>query len=181
MMVLHLNLLSPDKKKNFVSTMGFLFAREVAEFIIFTLVILAVIFLYSRWIIVQNMYTGQENDSSTIKDVSPLNKSVRDFNELTGNVVRAGVGFNMITPKFLEFSAALPPGIKLSGINFDVKENNFAISGTAAKRENLESFIAMLRAVTWLTNVKVPNSLLAMQTTDINFDIRASLFFPPQK
>lgn len=159
--------------------MGFLFVKEVAEFIILTLAIIGSLLLFSRWVIKDTNNIALQSDFATVRDVPPLNKSIRDFNDLSTKIIQSGANFQPIIPQLMELQAGLPGAIRLTGTSFDRNEGTFGISGIAADRQALQDLINFLKKLTWLTDVTAPESLLVVQKTDFDFDIHARLVRSP--
>jgi hypothetical protein len=174
MMNLRLNLLSPDKKKNFVVVVRYLFVKEMLELAIFTVAILAMMYLFAWWIITQAMSDAVSSALLVNRDVPPINREIQDLNRKTKNVVLSAQDFTMLTPKIVEFAAKLPPDIKLAGFEIDRKTNTITFSGTAATRDALLGFQKFLSELTWLQGATAPTAQL-FQKENINFEIRGSL------
>jgi len=173
-MSLRLNLLSPDKKKNFGVVMRFLFIKEMMEFVIFTVSILAMMYLFAWWVITQAMSDVVSSALLINREAPPINRDIAEMNNKTRNVYLSSQDFAQLTTKIVEFATALPGDIKIAGIDLDRKNNKVVISGTASTRDALLNFQRIVTEITWIQGVTAPNSQL-FQKENINFEIRGTL------
>jgi hypothetical protein len=181
MMSLRLNLLSPDKRKNFTNVVRFLFIKEMLEFLILTVTILALMYLFAWWIITNAMIDVVQSALLINRETPPINRDIRDLNTKTRNLNSSSQDFVALMPRLSEFFKALPDDIKLVGIDLDRKKNSFVISGTASTRDALLNFQKIIGSINWVQGVTAPTSQL-FQKENISFEIRGTLKgFPPLK
>ncbi len=174
MMKLHINLLSPEKKRNLTVLTRYLFAKELLELMIFTLSLLAMMYIFA-WFIIAGAMTDAVTSSLLVNREAPLvNKDIQKLNRLTKNIIISAEDFMPFTPKILEIAAALPPNIKLIGLDINRVNNTISLSGTAATRAALLNFQKVIRDIGWINGITAPNSQL-FQKENINFEIRGNL------
>lgn len=177
-MKLRLNLASPEKKRNLTVLIRYLFVKEMLEVIIFTLSLLAMMYIFA-WFIVSDAMTDAVTSSLLVnRDAPPLNRDIQSLNHLTKNFVSSAESFSSLTPKVLELATILPDDIKLIGLDLDRRSNSITISGTAATRSALLNFQEVIGKVTWIKGVTAPNSQL-FQKENINFEIHGKLIGLP--
>lgn len=181
MMSLHLNLLSPDKKKNFGNIIRFLFIKEMMEFIILTVSLLAMMYLFAWWVITQAMMDVVSSALLINRETPPVNREIADINKKSRNVYLSSQDFARVTEKIIQFANALPGDIKVTGIDIDRKKSTVSISGSAATRDALLNFQRVIAEITWIQTASAPSSQL-FQKENISFDIRGTLKgLPPLK
>ena len=174
MMKLHINLLSPEKKKNLTILTRYLFAKELLELMIFTLSLLAMMYIFA-WLIIADAMTDAVNSSMLVSREAPTaNKDILKLNHSTKNIINSGEDFAPLTPKILEIAAALPPDIKLIGLDFNRANNSIILSGSAATRSALLNFQKVIKDISWIKGITAPTSQL-FQKENINFEIRGNL------
>ena len=93
---------------------------------------------------------------------------------MTKNIIISAEDFMPFTPKILEIAAALPPNIKLIGLDINRVNNTISLSGTAATRAALLNFQKVIRDIGWINGITAPNSQL-FQKENINFEIHGNL------
>ena len=174
MMSLHLNLLSPDKKKNLGNVVKYLFVKEMLEFTILTVAMLAMMYLFAWWVITQAMSDVVSSALLINRESPPVNRDIQDLNRKTRSVFLSGQDFAHIMPRFVELSKVLPEDIQLGGFDIDRRKNTIVLSGTAKTRDALLNFQRVIGEVTWIHGVTVPNSQL-FQKENIGFEIRGTV------
>lgn len=181
MMSLRLNLLSPDKKKHFDSVTKYLFIRELLEITIFTLALLAMMYLFAWWVIAGAMRDAVGSSLLLNRQAPPVNQDILNLNRQTKNIVLSGNDFALLSPKIFELAEVLPPDIKLVGIQIDRNNNTVSLSGRAATRDALLNFQKVIEKIAWIKGITTPTSQL-IQKENIDFEIRGKLAgLPPLK
>jgi len=181
MMRLHINLLSPDKKRNLTVLTRYLFAKEMLELTIFTLSLLAMMYIFAWFIIAAAMTDAVTSSLLVNREAPPLNRDIQNINHLTKNIIISAEGFSPLTPKILEIAASLPPDIKLIGLDINRIKNTISLSGTAATRSALLNFQKVIKDIGWIKGITAPTSQL-FQKENINFEIHGGLVgFPTLK
>jgi hypothetical protein len=181
MMSLQLNLLSPEKKTNLLNLARFLFLKEMLEFLIFTLAILAIMMLCG-WYVLAGIFSDVTESALVVNRETPtINQDVRRLNYNTKNLVAAGKEFYPLTPRLLDIINSLPPTIKLNAISINRETNSITINGTAETRDDLLNYQTIIASIPWMNSASSPASQL-FQKDNINFDLHATLVnFPPLK
>lgn len=174
MMPLHLNLISPEKKNNFLKMARFLFIKEMMEFTIFTVSLLAMMYLFAWWVVADAMSDAVASALLVNREVPTVNKDVQRINLEAKNIVTSGTDFYPLTPKILEFIAMLPPDIRLNGLEIDRLDSSIVLSGTAATRDALLNFQKTINSVPWIKGITSPTSQL-LQKENITFDVEGNL------
>lgn len=173
-MSLHLNLLPPEKKKNFVTLARFLFIKEMLELLIFTVALLAIMYLFAWWTVTQAMSDAVASSLLVSRSAPPPNEDIRNLNNQTKSVIAAGQEYYPITPKVMEIINTLPPDIKLSGFSINRESNTVIISGTAATRDAMLEYQKVVGTIEWIKGVTIPKSQL-LQKENINFEIQGNI------
>lgn len=174
MMKLHLNLLSPEKKKNLNILVRYLFAKELLEIVIFTLALLAMMYIFAWFVIAGAMSDAVASSLLVNREAPPINRDIQNLNHSTKNIVSSAENFTALMPKILEISNVLPPDIKLVGLDISRSGNSITLSGTAATRDALLNFQKVIENIKWIKGVTAPTSQL-FQKENINFDIHGQL------
>lgn len=178
-MSLRLNLLSQDKKKNIISMTRYLFIKEMLELVIFTLTLLAIMYLFAWWVVTEAMRDAVLSSLLINREPPQVNAEVREINKLSRDVITSGQDFYPLTPKILDVINHLPTDVKLVGISIDRKTNSVIISGTASTRAALLAYQESVGKVSWISGITIPTSQL-FQKENINFEIHGNLKGFPQ-
>lgn len=174
MLALRINLLSPEKKTNFKNVMRFLFIKEMLEFTVLTVTLLAMMYLFAWWVITQAMADVVASSLLINRETPPINHDIQDLNRLTRNVILSSQDYAQISPLLFELANNLPSDIKLIAIDFDRQRNTVTLSGTAATRDSLLNFQKIVSETSWISGVSAPTSQL-FQKENISFEMRGSL------
>ena len=154
--------------------MKFLFVKEMLEFAILTAAMLAIMYLFAWWVLVQAMSDVVSSSLLVNREAPPINRDIQELNKQTKNINLSGQDFYPISHLIYELSGALPNDIKLVGVEFDRQKNSVSISGTAATRDALLNFQKVVSELKWIVGVTAPTSQL-FQKENINFEIKGSL------
>lgn len=73
-----------------------------------------------------------------------------------------------------DLAARTPPGVSVTGFDFDVKTSSMRLNGVAARREDLLAFETSMKASPYVANLESPISNL-FQKTDISFHFDVTL------
>lgn len=174
MIKLHLNLASPEKKRNLIVLIRYLFIKEMLELTIFTLSILAMMYIFAWFIVAGAMSDAVESSMLVNREAPAVNRDIQILNRLTKNTILSAENFTFLTPKVLELSEALPADIKLIGLDINRTTNSITLSGTAATRSALLNFQKVIEDIDWIRGITTPNSQL-FQKENINFEIHGNL------
>ncbi len=173
-MKLQLNLISPDKKKNLAVLVRYLFIKEMLEVTIFTLALLAMMYIFAWFVIAGAMSDAVESSLLISREAPPVNREIQNLNRQTRNIIISAETFSPLTPKIIELSASLPVDIKLIGLDLDRNSNSITLTGTAATRSALLDFQTVIEDISWIKGITTPNSQL-FQKENINFEIHGKL------
>lgn len=174
MMLLRLNLISPEKKAKFTSLVRFLFIKETLELVILTCAFLAIVHIMG-WIVLTGLLSDLARSSVLISnDVPPVNREIRTLNRQTRDVTFSGKGFEPLLPKLLELTQTLPPAIKLNTLNLDRQAGTVQLVGVAQTRADLLAYQKTIAAIAWIDKSTYPTSQL-FQKENINFEMRGTL------
>lgn len=182
MMNLHLNLISPAKKKRFFTLAHFLFIKEILELIIFTAALLAVIYLVGWLVLTRTLNDLAQSSLVVNREIPAVNREIRKLNLLVGEIARSGENFSPLSPLLLELAKTLPADIRLTGLTLDKTNGSFIISGMAKTRADLLAYQETIGKLSWLEGTSAPTSQL-FQKENINFEIRGRLkdYQPPTR
>lgn len=178
MMKLRLNLVSPEKKKNLTVLIRYLFIKEMLEVTIFTLALLAMMYIFAWFVIAGALGDAVESSLLVNREAPTINRDIQNLNHLTKNIIASAENFSSLTPKFLELSAILPVDIKLIGLDINRANSSVTLSGTAETRAALLNFQKVMETVSWVKGITTPNSQL-FQKENINFEIHGKLIGLP--
>jgi hypothetical protein len=161
--------------------MRFLFIKEMLEFTILTVSMLAMMYLFAWWVITQAMADVVSSSLLVNRDTPPINRDIQELNRLSRNVNLSSQDYAQLSPLLFELSAILPDNIKLIAIDFDRQRNSVSFSGTASTRDALINFQKVVSEIKWLSGVSAPASQL-FQKENISFEMRGTLQgLPPLK
>lgn len=174
MKLLHLNLLSGDKKKRFSKLINFLFLKEILEFVLLTSAVLAIIHLLGLWVVGQTLTDLATSSLIVNREQSATNREVRRINNLTNNIIISGEDYALVTPKLIELIGVIPASVTIQALQFDRTANTFLLAGVAETRPALLDFQKVMQKIGWLENLSAPTSQL-FQKNNISFEIRGNL------
>lgn len=178
MMILRLNLLPTEKKTKFASTVRFLFAKEMLEYVIFTCAVLAIANLLGWFILTETLTNLAAASLLTSREFPGVNQDVRRINALTKELALASDGYVQLTPRLVEIAGALPPEIRLTAVSLDRGTGTLVVSGVAKTRAALLTYETTVKGYPWVEKVTSPTSQL-FQKENINFELKAHLNIIP--
>lgn len=121
----------------------------------------------------------QESELSTLLLRAQGQVTIADTTKLLNSQVKAlqdlQKRYVSWVPPFQKISELTPPGISLSGIEFNQATEKVTLRGVAATRESYTRYEKVLQGSTLLTNVTFP---LQTKKTDLGFDITTSFKVP---
>lgn len=174
MMILRLNLLSPQKKTGLAVMIRYLFIKEMLEFTIFTCALLAIAYLFS-WLLLSQTLDDLASSSLLVNREFPtVNQEIHAINVTIKEITLAGASYAPVTPYIIQLATTLPPTIHLTSISIDTESNAVRLTGVAQTRAAFLDYQNVLGSITWLKGLNTPTSEL-FQKENINFEIRAQL------
>jgi Tfp pilus assembly protein PilN len=177
MKTLHLNLLSPDKRKKFLNLVRFIFVKELLEITILVFSFITVIHLLGLLIISQTLADLSTSTLLINREQTAVDQEVRRINSLTKSVTLSGADFTIISERLQELFAVIPSTITLQVLDIDRKNNTILITGNAESRPALLNFQQILATIPWIKNVSTPKSQL-FQKENVGFEIKGSIALP---
>lgn len=178
MMMLRLNLVALEKKRNLKILIRYLFIKELLEITILTLSLLAMMYIFAWFIVAEAMSDAVLSSLLVNRAGPPINREIQNLNHLSANIIASAEGFMPLSPNLLEITANLPSNIKLIGLEINRVNNTIALSGTAETRDALINFQKVIEGISWIKGTTAPTSQL-FQKENINFAIHGQLIgFP---
>ncbi len=180
MIKINLNLLSPLKKKSLNGLVNFIFLRNLLEFAVLTITIIAIFLLWS-WVTLVDQFNGlSQNTLAVTKEYSGYNQEIRMLNRINKDVILASQGYASTTAHVFDVIMSTPRDIVLSAINFERNAQRLTLSGIAQTRPALINYVEIIKNIPWLEQVITPTSQL-FQKENIVFEIQAKTKIPPFK
>lgn len=174
MMILNLNLLSPNKKNRNEHVIRFLFIKNMLEISLFVAAIVAIALLLS-WMVLQEDFNNLSSSSILVNQgFSSYNQEVRKINQITHSVVTSGQNFQPIASDLLELANTMPTGIKLSTLDLDRPNLKMTLSGVAKSRDDLLNYQEKIKEISWVDKIDTPASQL-FQKENIDFGFTITL------
>jgi len=176
-----LNLLSPQKKKEFQKKFNFILVQRCFLIIIIFLSFTSLLFFGAKLYqgnrldklkkeVEQTTLTLPSGENVTIsKDVQDINYELSYLNNLQKNYIKW-------SDFLIDFNITVPSGITLSSLSLDQKTSLVLISGKAKLRDNLVAFQNNLKNTSFLSELESPISNI-LKKEDIDFSFQAKLKF----
>lgn len=171
---LQLNLLAPEKKKKFLNLVRFIFIKELLEFTVFTIAVLAIFNLLGLLVLSQTLTDLAQSTLLVNHQQSRVEQEVIRINSLSKNVVTSGKEYTPFSPKLIELAAAIPATITIRSIDINRGTNSFTLSGIADSRQALLDFKNVLPTISWIDSTSAPLSQL-FQKQNISFEMHGTL------
>jgi hypothetical protein len=174
MMIIDLNLLPPAKKIKLDRLVKFLFTKNLLEFVIIAVAVIAITLLWG-WIILIDEFNSLAQSSIEIgRDYSSYNSEVRRVNRVMRSVNESAFGYMAVTPKILEIISSTPANIKINSLDINRADKKIIIYGTALSRNDLLNYREVLKQIPWLETGAMPTTQL-LQKENINFEYQTTL------
>ena len=177
MKILHLNLLSPDKRRKFLNLVRFIFVKELLEITILVFSFITVVHLLGLLVISQTLADLSTSTLLINREQTAVDQEVRRINSLTKSVTLSGADFVIISARLEELFTVIPPTITLQLLDIDRKNNTILITGSAESRPALLDFQQTLTTIPWIKSVSTPKSQL-FQKENVGFEIKGSIALP---
>lgn len=177
MMLLRLNLLSPDKKQRLTQLIHFLFIKELFEVAILIATTAAIIHVWGWYMLTEQLSSLAASTALINRDFSHTHQTIKKNNTLIAVLQRTADGFTPLSPQLIGVATTLPPNIKLTTISFDRSEQQFTIAGLARTRAALLAYQVVLQSLPWFTHLSEPTSQLLLKE-NIPFQIKATVRSP---
>ncbi len=171
---LQLNLLAPEKKKRFLKLVRYIFIKELLEFTVFTIAILAIFNLLGLLVLSQTLTDLAQSTLLVNHQQSRVEQEVVRINSLSKHIVTSGQEYTTFLPKLTELTTAIPATITLRAIDINRTTNSFTLAGVADSRQALLDFKNILSTVSWVDTTSAPISQL-FQKENISFEIHGTL------
>lgn len=168
-----LNLLSPEKKTHLQRLMYWQFLKTSIESFLVILCLSGIMLLGAEWIL-----QGYFNDLSASLSTSNKIQAEKNFQIKHVNRVIHDVGviqeiYALLTPRLLEFAAAIPSGIILTDLTTDSAAGAYTLSGVAAARDDLLALQTALEALDFIDSVPIPLAQLTAKE-NVSFSLTAT-------
>lgn len=162
-----LNLLSPNQKEALRARVIYAMIERLMIAFVSSLLIASIALLLIKIELTQNLSHVQTRQILSSEYVT-VNNDIRQLNQQIGRIET--LQRLAVSPSELLRDMALrtPPGVRVSGLDFDVKTQSMRLNGTAGDRDDLLAYEEAMRASPYVKSLQSPISNL-FQKTDINF------------
>ncbi|HTK59777.1 MAG TPA: hypothetical protein VL283_01085 [Candidatus Baltobacteraceae bacterium] len=162
-----LNLLSPAQKQALRARVIYAMIERLMIAFVSSLLIASIVLLLVKIQLIQNLGQVQTRQILSAEYVT-VNNDIRQLNQQIGRIET--LQKMAVSPSELlrDVVNRTPPGVRISGMDFDVKTQSMRLNGVASGREDLLAYEESMRASPFVKSLQSPISNL-FQKTDINF------------
>ncbi len=179
MNILHLNLVSVEKRNKLEKLIKFLFTKNILELVMLFCILIALTLLWTSLTLTGEFTAATPGANQRSSEYSVYSQDAATINTAVRNINLASMGAVSTTPKLIALIEQIPGDIKLSSLNFDRKANTLTLSGTARTRDALLNLQEILKKISWIEKSSAPLSQL-FTASDVSFEIKSTLqSFPP--
>jgi len=162
-----LNLLSPNQKAALRARVVYAMIERLMIAFVSSILIASIMLLLIKIELTKNLSQVQTRQILSAEYVT-VNNDIRQLNQ---QIARVETLQKMaVSPSELlrDVAARTPPGVRVTGLDFDVKTKSMRLNGTAAGRDDLLAYEESVRTSPFVKSLQSPISNL-FQKTDINF------------
>ncbi|HJV32822.1 MAG TPA: hypothetical protein VJ694_02230 [Patescibacteria group bacterium] len=162
-----LNLLSPEQKEALRARVIYAMLERLMIALVSSLLVASILLLLIKIELTQNLSQVQTRQILSSEYVT-VNNDIRQLNQQISRV--ESLQKLAISPSSLlrDVAERTPPGVKITGMDFDVKSQSMRLNGMAAGREDLLKYEEAMKSSPFVKSLQSPISNL-FQKTDINF------------
>ena len=162
-----LNLLSPAQKQALRARVIYAMIERLMIAFVTSLLVASILLLLIKIELTQNL-GGVQTRQILSSEYVTVNNDIRQLNQQINRV--ESLQKLAISPSSLlrDVAERTPPGVRVTGMDFDVKSQSMRLNGTAVGREDLLKYEEAMRTSPFVKSLQSPISNL-FQKTDINF------------
>jgi len=162
-----LNLLSPDQKAALRARVIYAMLERLMIAFVSSMLIASILILLVKIELTNNLGQVQGRQILSSEYVT-VNNDIRLLNQQIGRIET--LQKLAVSPSALlrDIAARTPSGVRVTGMDFDIKSQSMRLNGTAKDRDDLLAYEAAVRASQFVKTLQSPISNL-FQKTDINF------------
>lgn len=165
--MISLNLLSPDQKEALRARVVYAMIERLMIAFVSSLLIASIVLLLIKIELTTNLSQVQTRQILSSEYVT-VNNDIRLLNQQISRVETLQRMAVSPTELIRDVAARTPPGVRVTGMDFDVKTQSMRLNGTAAGRDDLLAYEETMRASPFVQSLQSPISNL-FQRVDINF------------
>lgn len=168
-----LNLLSPAQKEALRTRVLYAHLERLMVALVGSLLVAGVLLFLIKFELTINLNQVQARQILASQYVT-VNRDIRLLNQQIGRIET--LQKLAVSPSSLlrDVAVRTPPGVTVTGLDFDVRTQSMRLSGIAAGREDLLAYETAFRASPFVAKLESPISNL-FQKNDINFQFKIVL------
>ena len=162
-----LNLLSPDQKSALRARVIYAMIERLMIAFVGSMLIASIVLLLLKIELTKNLDQVLTRQILSSEYVT-VNNDIRQLNQQIGRV--ESLQKMAVSPSALlrDVAARTPEGVRVTGMDFDVKSQSMRLNGIAGDRDDLLAYEESVRASSFVKSLQSPISNL-FQKTDIHF------------
>lgn len=168
-----LNLLSPAQKEALRARVIYAMIERLMIAFVSSMLLSSILLLYIKIELTKNLGEVQTRQILSSEYVT-VNSEIRALNLQIGRVETLQKMAISPAAVLQDVASRTPRGVRVTGMDFDVKSSSMRLSGTAADRDALLAYEEAMRAAPYVKSLQSPISNL-FQKTDINFQFMVVL------
>ena len=155
-----LNLL-PEHKRSHLQRLIFVqFFKNGLESIVLILCISGIILLRAQWVLQDHFNDLNESIAVSNNAQASKNLEIKAVNRIITQTDLLQKNYTLWTPILEAINDSIPPGIVLSNLALETKNNRYTFTGKANTREDLLALQTMLESLDFIKSVDIPLSQL---------------------
>lgn len=167
-----LNLLDPQRKKNYLLRKILLTIQKGIEILFFFILIIGIIFYIAEYYIDKNFQAIIEQTTFINQNVSSFNKEINQINYQLKEISNIQSEYIAWSPLLIEITNAIPEGVKLDSLKIDKNELTILMKGRAAVRNDFLILKNNLNNIYFIDKIESPlTNLLKKEDVDFKFTI----------
>jgi Tfp pilus assembly protein PilN len=165
--MISLNLLSPAQKHALHARVVYAMIERLMIAFVTSLLVASIALLLIKIELTKGLSQVQTRQILSSEYVT-VNNDIRQLNQQIGRIET--LQKMAVSPSALlrDLAERTPPGVRVSGLDFDVKTKSMRLNGVASLREDLLAYEEAMRASPFVETLQSPISNL-FQKEDINF------------
>jgi Tfp pilus assembly protein PilN len=162
-----LNLLSPEQKAALRARVIYAMIERLMIAFVSSLLIASIVLLLIRIELIQDLSQVMTRQILSSEYVT-VNNDIRQLNQQIGRIETLQRMAASPSELLRDVAARTPQGVRVTGMDFDVKSQSMRLNGIAATRDDLLAYEETMRSSPFVKSLQSPISNL-FQKTDINF------------
>ena len=162
-----LNLLSPEQKAALRARVTYAMIERLMIAFVSSMLIASIVILLVKIELTKNLDQVETRQILSSEYVT-VNNDIRQLNQQIGRV--EALQKMAVSPSALlrDIAVRTPNGVRVTGMDFDIKSQSMRLNGTAKDRDSLLAYETAVRASPFVKSLQSPISNL-FQKADINF------------